>query len=218
MEDLENQEKTPTMQSNPDKELSLLQAHQDSMLPCFDFCKLHIDKHNQCFNCGYGRNSVSGALKRRSLPSPPSSDPDYELYRPKPAKKLFRDQCDHSVITNFSSPEPSAPVLRRCVSDTAVTTQFPFMDSFLCSSSGSSPKASNHSPEQNIKCPNSLTPCSATKGSVLRCARPPLPPKELRRCVSDPFVSPAKTHSRSSSCDETVLDLGTEEMTSVKVS
>ncbi|PON35819.1 hypothetical protein PanWU01x14_333390 [Parasponia andersonii] len=174
----------------------------------------HNQHHSPCANCGR-RGSGSGAVAdhsnsgsgshKRPLPPPSTSTSSSLLFpgydpQPKP-KKLFLDQTDAAVSAADPPPLParsgSNPVfLRRCVSDPYHAPPAPAYQSPPESFPGSGFGIFSNtcrSPENVIKTntPNSVTPCSATL--------PPRAPLILRRCVSDPTPSPAKSFSRTSS-------------------
>ena len=201
------------------------QAPQDSsMVEPLDLSALRLESsppatislhhHSPCANCGCcgscngtgadHSNSSSGSHKR-PLPSSTSTSsslcfPHYDP-QPKP-KKLFLEPNDAVVFSAADPPALPAPVehsghnpffLRRCVFDPYHAPPAPAYQSSPGSGSGIFSNT-NRSPENVVKTnnsTNSVTPCSVPL--------PPRPPRILRRCVSDPTPSPAKSFSRTSS-------------------
>ncbi|KAF5736693.1 hypothetical protein HS088_TW14G00843 [Tripterygium wilfordii] len=210
-----NQESEPEMPEDADD----LQRSTHSLsllhLNCFNS---HNHTHPPCTTCG----CCGSSFPSPTPPLPPSTDLHINPLKrrsPEPstalvtatavtdssepiAKKLFQDQQQtHSGQENSTLPgfnkvslpsvpvhfqESSFPVLRRCASDPCNPPQ---------------------SPPENSKIPggNASTPSSYS------ASLPPLPPS-LRRSVSDPMPSPAKSFSRWSSSNE----MGPEQSTNSK--
>ena len=163
--------------------------------PPFDnrFAMLHLNgfnchnyhQHQTCTTCGC-LCSTSNPMKRRSPSSSSSFQDPLNAFssdsEPKP-KKLFQD-----------------PVLRRTVSD---PDPFPSGSGFQALNLNNS-----LSPEQHPRSTGTVNVVPVTPSS--NPGLPPLPPT-LRRTISDPNPSPAKTYSRSSSSGNISVDLTKED-------
>ncbi|KAG2727753.1 hypothetical protein I3760_01G172500 [Carya illinoinensis] len=180
--------------------------------------------HNACSTCGCTRSFSKKSVKRR----PPSLSPSFQDSltttipsddsEPTNPKKLILDQ-DYLTLLGFSklSLPPSAPALTqppslplfhpvicRSASDpfnspskNAVVQ--PRMDSLAAESGFPVVNSNPHSPENARNGVIQVTPPSNS-------GLPPLPPT-LRRSISDPTPSPAKTHSWSSSSGDATVGL-----------
>ncbi|KAJ4723226.1 flocculation protein FLO11-like [Melia azedarach] len=166
-------------------------AVNSSSSPFFDestdrFSHLHLTNRPPCTSCGYRRFSTSsassGSHKRPSSENPSSS------YEPNPKKPNHNDdytnfRAGFSKIPLSPPPQETQPFLRRCVSDPYNPPIPPVV--------GETPLSPVQNPE--VACPG--TPLS---NAIATSKLPPRPPT-LRRSVSDPMPSPAKTFS--SSCE-----------------
>ncbi|KAF5465824.1 hypothetical protein F2P56_015794 [Juglans regia] len=184
----------------------------------------HLHHHHKaCSTCGCTRSfkrrppSLSSSFQDSLTTTIPSSDSE-----PTKPKKLFLDQ-DYLTLLGFSklSLPPSAPaqtqptslplfhpVLCRSASDpfnsppSKNAVVLPPMDSLAAESGFPVLNSNPHSPEHARTGVIQVTPPSNSR-------LPPLPPT-LRRSISDPNPSPAKTHSWSSSSGDVSVGLSKE--------